>query len=127
MTSHLSDHALATQDIQVSSSSGSMTVTGNRIFRTGAEAGLQTTNPTEVHLSFEIKQPIELSNPDAEKTETTDTLSLGLSADDAVEVGLQLLMMGMEGKSDIEIGLILERLSHLFGEYNLFSSLDGKN
>jgi hypothetical protein len=127
MTSHKSDHALTTHDIQVSSSSGSMTVTGNRIFRTVSEAGIQKTNPTEVHLSFQIKRPIELSDATDQTTETTDTLSLALSTDDAVEMGLHLLMMGMEGKPDIEIGLILERLSHLFGEYNLFSSLDSKN
>jgi hypothetical protein len=49
--------------------------------------------------------------------EATEEVDLILNLEDAVELGLLMVAMGMEHKTDDDIAKILSRLSELIAEY----------
>lgn len=100
-------HALKTGDITVMGNvSDVATVRGNKISRIGAVAGQESSNPATVHINLEV---LPQQHPD-------DLLVLMLGLPDAVELGLQLLAMGIEDNPSIGVDEIRERLVQLVAE-----------
>ncbi|WP_416668642.1 hypothetical protein [Egbenema bharatensis] len=105
MTVKFVTHALNTNDITVMGNVTDVaTVRGNKISRIGAVEGQEQQNPAAIHLNFElVHQPHEM-------------LVWMLSLPDAVELGLQLLAMGIEDQPSPGIDEIRDRLSQLIAE-----------
>jgi hypothetical protein len=98
-------HSLRTNDITVMGNVTDVaTVRGNKISRIGAVEGQEQQNPAAIHLNFELAhQPNEM-------------LVWVLNVPDAVELGLQLLAMGIEDQPSPGIDEIRDRLSQLIAE-----------
>jgi len=99
-------HPLVTQAITLTSNVTSTTVTGNRITR------LETApDPTEssVHLEFKVQ-----SHPGAsDLLGGTQELDFIFETDDAIELGMSLLEMGLGHPDREKLKAILDRLSTL--------------
>ena len=105
MTVKFVTHSLKTGDITVLGCVNDVaTVRGRRISQIGAIEGQEQQNPAAIHLNFEMT-----NNPD-------EMLVLMLSISDAIEMGLQLLAMGIENQPSLGIDEIRDRLSQLVEE-----------
>lgn len=105
MTVKFVTHSLKTGDITVMGQVNDMaTVRGSKISRLGAIEGQEQQNPAAIHINFEATN------------NSSEMLVWMLSLSDAVEIGLQLLAMGIEDQRSPGVGEISERLSQLVAE-----------
>ncbi|GAB4377576.1 MAG: hypothetical protein Kow00121_27400 [Elainellaceae cyanobacterium] len=105
MTVKFVTHSLKIGDITVMGHVTDVaTVRGSKISRIGAIEGQEQQNPAAVHLNFE------------DATTPTEMLVWILGVPDAVELGLQLLAMGIEDQPSPAIDDIRDRLSQLVAE-----------
>lgn len=104
MTASSLSCSLRTGDITLMSSADSHTVTGRRVTRIGAIDTAETHCDPTVHLSLEIKHPA------SDAAGGDDALGLILKADDAIELGLSLLVMGAGTMSSAEQEVLIQRL-----------------
>ncbi len=105
MTVKFVTHSLETNDITVMGNvSDVATVRGNTISRIGAVEGQEQQNPAAIHLNFEMTHP------------PNEMLVWMMSVPDAVELGLQLLAMGIEDQPSPKIDDVRDRLSQLIAE-----------
>lgn len=65
------------------------------------------------YIDFIVQHPSKLHDV----LEATEEVDLILNLEDAVELGLLMVAMGMEHKTDDDIAKILSRLSELIAEY----------
>lgn len=111
MTVKFVTHSLNTGDITVMGHVTDIaTVRGSKISRIGAVEGQEQKNPAAVHLNFEITTPVPATDASPEM------LVWMMSVPDAVELGLQLLAMGIEDQPSPKIDEIRDRLSQLVAE-----------
>jgi hypothetical protein len=109
MTVKFVTHVLNTGDITVMGHVTDVaTVRGSTISRIGAVEGQEQKNPAAVHLNFEAITTANDNPP--------EMLVWMLSVPDAVELGLQLLAMGIEAQPSPGIDEIRDRLSQLVAE-----------
>lgn len=107
MTVKYVTHDLETSDITVMGHvEDTITVKGSKISRIGAIVGQEAHNPAAVHLNLEVEP---------HKTAAA-MLVLCFSQQDAVEIGLQLVAMGIEDNPTIGIDDVKQRLSNLLTE-----------
>lgn len=108
MTVKFVTHTLNTNDITVMGNVNDVaTVRGSKISRIGAVEGQEQQNPATIHVNFQVT-----NNP-----EEMLVLMMGLS--DAIEIGLQLLAMGIEAEPSPRIDEVRDRLSQLVSELDL--------
>ncbi|MGK7925145.1 MAG: hypothetical protein AB4290_07845 [Spirulina sp.] len=100
MTATALVHKLNTGDIEVMSNVTDLTVRGDRVSRLDSDRASAT-----VHLSFTVQNPQKL----ASILDATDELGFILRPEDAIEVGLSLVAMGMQGKTPEEITAALRQ------------------
>lgn len=107
MTVKFVTHSLNTGNITVMGNvADSITVRGSKISRIGAVEGQEQENPATVHINFVASQG-----------ETDDeVLVLTMELPDAVEMGLNLLAMGIEAQSSLGVDEVRDRLSQLIAE-----------
>jgi hypothetical protein len=96
----------------VMSNNTSVTVTGSRVSKIGPSE--HSPKPQAcIHVNLDVKkqegQPCVL--------EATEELGLILCPEDAIEVGLMLVAMGLEAKGEEEVAGALERLNSLVNEF----------
>ena len=104
---------LNTDDITVISNVTSVIANCNRISRLEAIEGQELENPAAIHVDFKVKHHKQhLLSVLAE----TEELGLILSVDDAIELGLWLIAMGLKDQSGQEIDYIFEKLFKLASE-----------
>lgn len=107
MTVKYVTHPLPTGDITIMGHVTDVaTVRGKTISQIGAIVGQEQQNPAAVHVNLEIvgsQQP-------------ADMLTLVFSLEDALELGLQLVAMGIENQPAPDIDDIRERLTQLVAE-----------
>lgn len=96
--------SLHTGDITMMTSADSQTVTAKRVTRIGAVDTAETHCDPTVHLSLEVQ------NPDSASAGNDGSLGLILKAEDAVELGLSLLVMGLGDATPAEQEVLLQRL-----------------
>ncbi|MDC0836040.1 hypothetical protein CKA32_002207 [Geitlerinema sp. FC II] len=106
MTVRATTHPLKTHAITLTSNISSTTVTGDRISRleTSPDPG-----ESSVHLEFKV-QPQSGTSDMACGAEELDFI---LEADDAVELGMSLLEMGLGHTDRSRLQEVFDRLSHL--------------
>jgi hypothetical protein len=105
MTVEFVTYPLSTDNITVMGQVNDVaTVRGSKISRIGAVEGHEQETPAAIHLNFQlIDHPEELL-----------VWMLGLS--DAIEIGLQLLAMGIEAQPSPAIDDVRDRLAQLVAE-----------
>ena len=113
MKTKLFTQELKTSDITVTSNVTSVTVNGTRISRVEEIPGQERENPSSIYIDFTVEHPIKLHDV----LEATEEVDLILNLEDAVELGLLMVAMGMEHKTDDDIAAIMSRLSKLIAEY----------
>ena len=101
---------LKTGDITVMSNVTSVTAICNRISRLET---IKEEEPKAIHVDFTVKPRKEHLLSILEETEQ---LGLILTLDDAIELGLLLVALGLEDKSSQEVEAIFERLFKLASE-----------
>ncbi|HIK56371.1 MAG TPA: hypothetical protein IGS37_14570 [Synechococcales cyanobacterium M55_K2018_004] len=105
MTVKFVTHSLSTSDITVMGHVDDVTtVRGHTISRVGAVEGHEQDNPAAVHINFQ-----KADNPE-------EMLVWMLALPDAIEIGLQLLAMGIEAQPSPKIAEVRDRLSQLVNE-----------
>ncbi|MGD1852630.1 MAG: hypothetical protein ACFB2W_00125 [Leptolyngbyaceae cyanobacterium] len=112
-TKQLLTQALATGEITVISNHASITVAGTQVARVEEIPGCEQENPSMVHVDFEVKNP----SCQPEVLDNTKDLGLILELNDAVELGLLLVAMGMEHKTPKEIEATMMQLSELIDQF----------
>lgn len=116
MTVKFVTHTLNTGDITVMGNvSDVATVQGSKISRIGAVEGQEQQNPAAIHVNFQVTN----------KPEDMLVLMLGLS--DAIELGLQLVAMGIEAQPSPTLDDVRDRLSQLVSELDLDLQVSHKN
>lgn len=101
-------YKLATGDIEVMSNLTSIIANANRISRLEAVKG--KASPAKVYLDLKVKpHPEHLPSVLGE----TEELDLVLSPDDALEIGIMMVAMGLENKSQLEVDEVFKRLFEL--------------
>ena len=102
-------YELVTGDIEVMSNLTSITANANRISRLEAVQG-KTASPAKVYLDLKVKpHPEHLPGVLGE----TEELDLVLSPEDALEIGILMVAMGLEDKSSVELDEVFKRLFEL--------------
>ena len=112
-TKQLLTQTLNTGDITVISNVTSVTVAANKISRLEAVSGHGPESPSTVHVDFSVKQPSHL----AAILEETEELGLILELDDAVQLGVFLIVMGMEHKTAEEITVMMTQLFNQISDF----------
>lgn len=95
---------LHTGDITLMSNVDSHTVTGRRVTRIGAIDTAETHCDPTVHLSLEIKHPT------SEAAQADASLGLILNPEDALELGLSLVIMGLGEATPADQEALIQRL-----------------
>jgi len=101
---------LKTGDIAVMSNLTSVTANANRISRLNAVKGKNITDPASIHVDLKVKPHVEHLPSVLGETEELD---LVLSVDDALQIGMMLVAMGLEDKSQLDIDEVFKRLFEL--------------
>lgn len=105
MTVHFVTHALKTGDITVMGNVSDVAIVrGSKISRVGAVEGQEQQNPAAVHINLEVVNS------------TDEMLVLMLNVSDAMELGLELLAMGVKDRSTTGVDEIRDRLAELMME-----------
>jgi hypothetical protein len=106
MTVHYVTHSLKTGDITIMGNiANTATVTGRTITRIGAIEGQEQQNPPAVHVNLELAEG-----------EARGSVVLSLSLPDAIEMGLQLVAIGIENNPHPDIEAMRDRLAQLVSE-----------
>jgi hypothetical protein len=106
MTVHYVTHAFKTGDITIMGNVTDMTtVAGKTISRIGAIEGQETRNPPIIHVNLEGSHQGEV-----------EPIVLSLNLQDAIEMGLQLVAMGIENYPHPDIDEVRDRLAQLVSE-----------
>lgn len=113
MNSKLLSRTVKTGDITVMSNVTSVTVVGTKVSRVEEIPGHEQESPSAVHIDFEVKQPSHLPAV----LEDTEVLGMILQLEDAVELGLLLVAMGLEHKTPEQVAEITARLNRLVKEF----------
>ncbi len=113
MKPKLFTRSIKTSDITVSSNLTSITVNGARISRVEEIPGQEQANPSTIYVDLMVKTP----TPTHDVLEGTQEVDLVLNLDDAVELGLLLVALGMEHKTDQEIAQLESRLTQMIADY----------
>jgi hypothetical protein len=95
---------LRTGDITMMTSADSQTVTAKRVTRIGAVDTAETHCDPTVHLSLEVQ------HADSASADNDGSLGLILKAEDAIELGLSLLVMGLGDAAPAEQEVLIQRL-----------------
>ncbi len=102
-------YELATSDIEVTSNLTSIIAKANRISRLEAAKG-KIKSPAKVYLDLKVKpHPEHLPGVLGE----TEELDLVLNPDDALEIGILMVAMGLKDKSQLEVDEVFKRLFEL--------------
>ena len=103
-------YKLETGDIEVMSNLTDITANVHRISRLEAARGRETESPAKVYLDLKVKpHPEHLPSVLGE----TEELDLVLSPEDALEIGIYMVAMGLEDKSQLEVDGVFKRLFEL--------------
>jgi hypothetical protein len=113
MKTKLFTQELNTGDITVISNLNSVMANGTRISRVEEVQGHAKESPSAIYIDLTVKQPAKLHDV----LEATEEVDLVLSLEDSVELGLLMVAMGMEHKTDENIAETMSRLSQLIAEY----------
>ena len=98
---------LKTGDLTVMSNLTSVTANASRISRLNAVKGKDVTDPASIRVDLKVKPHLEhLPSVSGE----TEELDLVLNVDDALQIGVMLVAMGLEDKSQLEIDEVFKRL-----------------
>lgn len=114
MNTKLVTQDLHTSDITLMSNLTSMTVTGTKISRVEEIAGHEQDYPSTIHLDLQVKA----SHLQEKSVDITKEFGMILSLDDAVELGMLLMAMGLEHKSPSDVAAVMSRLTSLTTEIN---------
>ena len=106
----LASYKINTGDIEVMSNLTSIIANVNRISRIEAVKGKKTESPAKVYLDLKVKPHPEHLPSVLEETEEVD---LALSLWDALEIGILMVAMGLEDKSQLEVDEVFKRLFEL--------------
>jgi hypothetical protein len=113
MTGHYLTRNLETHDMTISSHLSSLTIRGQKISQLQGEKQ----DSTSVHLNFAVKErhkePCVLAG--------AEELELILDSEDAYELGLLLVAMGMKKRQTSELSAIEVRMYNLIAELNQIS------
>jgi hypothetical protein len=113
MGTKLFTRKIKTGDITLMSNVTSVTVNGTRISRVEEIPEHERESPSAIYIDLTVQQPVKLHDV----LEATEEVDLILNLEDAVELGLLMVAMGMEHKTDDEIKTIMSQLSQLIAEY----------
>ncbi len=106
---------LNTTEITIMSNVSTVQAKGSRITRIEAsQQTLDSSNQAAIHLTFDVDQPEEASLPNL--LQSTQSLGLILNLEDAFELGLLLVAMGLVDQNDIEASQSLDRLAGLMND-----------
>lgn len=103
-------HELKTGDIQLLSNLTSVTANASRISRLNAVKEKGINDPASIHIDFKVKPHVEHLPSVLGETEELD---LVLSVDDALQIGVMLVAMGLEDKSQLEVDEVFKQLFEL--------------
>ena len=101
---------LKTGDVTVLSNLTSVVANVNRISRLEAVKKKERIDPATIHVDLKVK-PHKEHLPSV--VEETEELDLVLNLDDAVEIGMLLVAMGLENKSQSEVDEVFKRIFEL--------------
>lgn len=104
---------LKTSDITISSNVTSIRANVIHISRVEEIAGHEKENPSAIHLDLKVEHPVKFHDV----LEATEEMEMILNLEDAVELGLLMVAMGMEHKTPEEVSAAMSRLSQLIEEY----------
>ncbi|MEA5477901.1 hypothetical protein VB774_09745 [Pseudanabaena galeata UHCC 0370] len=113
MKTKLFTQELNTGDITVISNLTSVTANCTRISRVEEVQDHEQESPSAIYIDLTIKQSAKLHDV----LEATEEVDLVMSLEDSVELGLLMVAMGMEHKTDENIAATMSRLSQLIAEY----------
>ena len=114
MKTQLLTRSIKTGDITLTSNLTSITVNGARISRVEEIPGQEQENPSTIYLDLVVQEPTKRHDDVLDATEEVDIV---LNLEDAVELGLMLVALGMEHRSDQDVSEVMSRLSQLVTEY----------
>lgn len=109
MATTLLTRDIHTDSITVMSNVSSVTVEGTKVSRLGGHARGDAGGASAVHIDFDVKP----SSRRSDGGESTESMCMILGVDDAVELGMMLVAMGLEQKTPEEMTETLSRLSQL--------------
>ncbi|MEM7064433.1 MAG: hypothetical protein AAF572_14880 [Cyanobacteria bacterium P01_B01_bin.77] len=112
-TKQLLTQDLTTSEITVISNHTSVTVAGTKVARVEEIPGYEQEHPSMVHVDFKVKNP----SRQPKVLDNTEDLGLILELNDAVDLGLLLVAMGMEHKAPEEIKVTMMRLAKLIDKF----------
>jgi hypothetical protein len=104
---------IKTGDITLTSNVTSVVANATRISLVEEVPGHERESPSAIYIDLTIQHPIKLHDV----LEATEEVDLSLNLEDAVELGLLMVAMGMEHKTDDDITSVMSRLSQLIAEY----------
>ncbi len=113
MKTKLFTRDITTGDITVTSNVTSVMANGTRISRVEEVPGHEKDCPSAIYIDLRIQHPVKLHDV----LEATEEVDLSLNLGDAVELGLLMVAMGMEHKTDDDVVAVMSRLSKLIAEY----------
>lgn len=113
MNKQLFTRNIKTGDITVTSNVTSITANATRISRVEEIPGHERESPSAIYIDLTVQQPVKLHDV----LEATEEVDLILNLEDAVELGLLIVAMGMEHKTDLQVATIMSQLSQLIAEY----------
>lgn len=113
MKTPLCTRTIKTGDITLESDRTSITVNGARISRVEEIPGREKENPSTIYLDLVVREPVETGDG----LEGSEEVDLVFKLEDAVELGLLMVALGMEHKTDDEVAAVMSRLSNLIAEY----------
>lgn len=113
MNTKLRTQSLETGTIAVMSNVSSVNVVGTKVSRVEEVPGHEAENPSTIHVDFKVQNPRHLETV----LESAEELGMILNLEDAVELGLLLVAMGLEHKTPDDIAAVMSRLSKLVKEF----------
>jgi hypothetical protein len=113
MKTPLCTRTIQTGDIKLESNRDSIIVNGVRISRLEEIPGQEKENPSTIYLDFLVRNPIERDDT----WEASEEVDLVFNMEDAIELGLLMVGLGMEHKTDDEVEATISRLSNLIAQY----------
>lgn len=119
MKTKLLTQRIKTGDITLTSNLTSITVNGVRMSRVEEIAGHEQEAPSTIYLDLMVQSPPPRSDilPTPDVLEATEEVDLVLNLEDAVELGMFLVAMGMEHRTDEDVKTVMARLSDMIAEY----------
>ncbi len=113
MKSKLVTRSIKTGDITLTSNLTSITVNGARVSRVEEIPGHEKENPSTIYIDLMVQEPDRFHDV----LEAAKEVDLVLNLEDAVELGILMVALGMEHKTSAEVAEVMNRLSKLISEY----------